>query len=110
MQGLSLLLYVQLVYGLEHESIMTPCDLLIRRTSALYFDIELVKSQHVAVVKFMARYFSWTVEQVKQYNSELEQALYYATHAVEDDRVIKLTQTSKENEVHDSQVEKMAKE
>lgn len=110
MQGLSLLLYVQLVYGLEHESVMTPCDLLIRRTSALYFDIELVKSQHVAVVKFMARYFSWTVEQVKQYNSELEQALYYATHAVEDDRVIKLTQTSKENQVHDSQVEKMAKE
>lgn len=101
MQGLPLMLYVRLMYGLLHEGVMTPCDFFIRRTSALYFDIELVKAHQVAVVKFMARYFSWTMEQLKQYNTELEQALYYATHAVEDERIVKLTQqteiSAKEN-------------
>lgn len=92
MQGLPLMLYVRLLYGLEQEGVMTPCDFFIRRTSALYFDIELVKAHQVAVVKFMARYFSWTMDQLKQYNTELEQALYYATHAVEDERIVKLTQ------------------
>lgn len=105
MQGLPLMLYVRLIYGLQYEGVMTPCDLFIRRTSALYFDIESVKRDQVAVVKFMARYFSWTVAQIKQYNSELEQALYYATHAVEDARIVKLTQKADVSEDEASKAE-----
>lgn len=103
MQGLPLMLYVRLLYGLEHEGIMTPCDFFIRRTSALYFDIESVKVHQVAVVKFMARYFSWTLDQIKQYNTALEQALYYATHAVEDARIVKLTQKSAHSEENEAE-------
>ncbi|UNM97509.1 glycerol-3-phosphate dehydrogenase/oxidase [Ignatzschineria rhizosphaerae] len=107
MLGLPLMVYVRLMYGLLYESVMTPSDFFVRRTSALYFNIQWVKAHQVAVVRFMARYFSWTVDQVKQYNTALEQALYHATHAVEDERVVKLTQKtealieapSKNNEV-----------
>ena len=95
MNGLPLVLYVQLLYGLQSEGIMTPSDFFIRRTGALYFDIESVKAHHINVVKLMARYFSWSIEEVKSHNSELEQALYYATHRVEDDRIVKLEQAEK---------------
>lgn len=96
MQGLPILLYVKLIYGLTHEAIVSPSDFFVRRTGALYFDIETVKAHHVAVVKFMARYFGWTVAAVKQYNAGLEAALYHATHRVEDDRVVKLEAPSSE--------------
>lgn len=95
MQGLPLSLYLQLRYALEYESLLRPSDFFIRRTGMLYFNIAKMIQYQVEVVRFMARYFSWSIEQIKHYNSELEMALYQATHPVEDDRVVKLTQKSK---------------
>lgn len=92
MQGLPLSLYLQLRYALEYESLLRPSDFFIRRTGMLYFNIAKMIQYQVEVVRFMARYFSWSIEQIKHYNSELEMALYQATHPVEDDRVVKLTQ------------------
>lgn len=92
MQGLPLPLYLQLRYALESESLLRPSDFFIRRTGMLYFDIAQMMQYQVEVVRFMARYFSWSIEQIKHYNSELEMALYQATHPVEDDRIVKLTQ------------------
>ena len=91
MQGLPLMLYVKLMYGLKHESVMTPADFWLRRTSDLYFNIEYMQAHHVNVTRFMARYFSWSAEAVKQFNSEVEVALYQATHPVEDAGVVKLS-------------------
>ncbi len=97
-QGLPLFLYLQLYYGVTEEGVMTPCDFFIRRLGALYFDIDLVKNHRVAVVEWMARYFGWSIAEIKRYNAELEQALYQATHAVEDDRVVKITHQTEHNE------------
>ena len=92
MQGLPMNLYVKLVYGLMYEAVMTPSDFLIRRTGMLYFNIAELRQYQVSVVKFMARYFGWTVDHISQYNAELEQALFVATHFVEDEGVVKLVQ------------------
>ncbi|GHA00887.1 glycerol-3-phosphate dehydrogenase [Ignatzschineria ureiclastica] len=98
LQGLPLLLYTQLYYSVTEEGVMTPCDFFIRRLGALYFDIDLVKNHRVAVVEWMARYFGWSIAEVKRYNAELEQALYQATHAVEDDRIVKITHQTDDNQ------------
>lgn len=98
LQGLPLLLYTQLYYSVTEEGVMTPCDFFIRRLGALYFDIDLVKNHRVAVVEWMARYFGWSIAEVKRYNAELEQAFYQATHAVEDDRIVKITHQTDDNQ------------
>lgn len=98
LQGLPLLLYIQLYYSVTEEGVMTPCDFFIRRLGALYFDIDLVKNHRVAVVEWMAHYFGWSIAEVKRYNAELEQALYQATHAVEDDRIVKITHQTDDNQ------------
>lgn len=92
MQGLPILLYVRLMYGLLYESVMTPSDFLIRRTGMLYFNIAQMQQYQVAIVKFMAKYFGWTLAEITAYNAEIEQALFLATHPVEDDGVVKLTE------------------
>ena len=96
MGGLPLSLYLQLRYALEYESLFRPSDFFIRRTGMLYFDIAQMMQYQVEVVRFMARYFSWSIEQIKHYNSELEMALYQATHPIEDDRIVKLTQKERD--------------
>lgn len=90
MYGLPLELYTRLIYGLTEEGVVTPADFFIRRTGALFFDIDWVQTHKVEVIKFMARYFAWSPEEIKAHNSELENALYQATHAVEGSKIVKL--------------------
>lgn len=93
MQGLPILLYVKLMYGLLYESVMTPNDFLIRRTGMLCFNIAEMKQYQPLIVKFMAKYFGWTMSQITEYNAEVAQALFFATHPVEDEGIVKLTET-----------------
>lgn len=96
MEGLPLTLYLQLKYGLLHEGVVTPKDFFVRRTGLLFFDIRTVEEFRLPVVKYMARYFGWSSEQIQHYNSELERAIYEAKNPIEEEGTIKLEQQEEE--------------
>ncbi|WP_163538045.1 glycerol-3-phosphate dehydrogenase/oxidase [Gracilibacillus sp. YIM 98692] len=71
-------------YGIEHEAVCKPVDFFIRRTGALFFDIEWVKKEKDSVISFMQEQFGWTDEQTEQHTEELDQLLYEAVHPVKE--------------------------
>jgi glycerol-3-phosphate dehydrogenase len=77
--GLPLDLYVQLVYSLKEEMTVKPVDYFIRRTGALYFNIDWVRKWSEAVIAFMADKCEWTTEQQNQYKEELNRQIQEAT-------------------------------
>jgi glycerol-3-phosphate dehydrogenase len=76
--GLSLEVYVQIVYGIEAEMTVKPVDFFIRRTGALYFDIEWVHNWKAPVIEFMANRSDWTETDKNLYMKELETQLQLA--------------------------------
>ncbi|MFC4712826.1 glycerol-3-phosphate dehydrogenase/oxidase [Planococcus dechangensis] len=72
------LVYAMLRYGIEAEAVCKPVDFFIRRTGALYFDIEWVRSHKRAVNDYMAVVFQWTDDQQERYMNELDVLLHEA--------------------------------
>lgn len=72
------IVFAQLLYGIEQELVYKPVDFFIRRTGALYFDIDWVREHKDAVVDYMATTFTWSNEQKEDYVAELEKLLYEA--------------------------------
>jgi len=72
---LPLIVYVQLIYSIEHEMTVTPTDFFIRRTGALLFNINWVHTWKDEVTAFMKDKFGWNNEQTAQYQEELEREL-----------------------------------
>ncbi|MEH7436941.1 glycerol-3-phosphate dehydrogenase/oxidase [Neobacillus drentensis] len=70
--GLPLDIYVQLRYSIEEEMTVTPVDFFIRRTGALYFNIQWMQQWEIAVIDTMAEYLEWTGEEKANYQDELE--------------------------------------
>jgi glycerol-3-phosphate dehydrogenase len=68
-----------LVYAIEEEMTVKPVDYFIRRTGALFFDIDWVRRWKKPVINYMANALNWTEEQKRAYSEELEQALHDAT-------------------------------
>lgn len=73
------LVYAQLRYSIDHELIYKPTDFFIRRTGALYFDIQWVQTHKETVCRFLEQEFNWTEEQAVRYAIELEDAINDAT-------------------------------
>ncbi len=69
-----------LLYSIEHELTCKPVDFFIRRTGALFFDINWVQQEKDAVTDEMQHIFKWTDEQKDVYTKELENLLYEAVH------------------------------
>ncbi|WP_277678464.1 glycerol-3-phosphate dehydrogenase/oxidase [Gracilibacillus dipsosauri] len=69
-----------LLYSIEHELTCKPVDFFIRRTGALFFDINWVQQEKDAVIDEMQHIFKWTDEQKDVYTKELENLLYEAVH------------------------------
>jgi glycerol-3-phosphate dehydrogenase len=67
--------YAQLMYSIEHEMAITPLDFFIRRTGALFFNIDWVRTWKDAVIAFMEEKLGWTKKQTAQYKEELEKEL-----------------------------------
>ena len=65
------IVFAELVYALDYEMAFTPADFFIRRTGALFFDMDFVKQQRKAVTKFMAKSLQWSKEQTTTYEQEL---------------------------------------
>ncbi len=76
-------LRVPLLYAMEQEMTVTPSDFFIRRTGALFFQIDEVKRWKQAVVTLMSEHAGWSAEQERQYKTELDTYLYEAVTPVE---------------------------
>ncbi|MBW9218215.1 glycerol-3-phosphate dehydrogenase/oxidase [Anoxybacillus sp. ST70] len=70
--------YVMCIYALECEMTVTPLDFFIRRTGALFFDIQAVRQLKEAVVTLMQSYFHWTEEERNKYEQQVNVALHDA--------------------------------
>ncbi len=71
---LPLLLCAQLHYCIEHEMCYTPSDFFIRRTGALYFDIETVKMWETPLLVYMKNIMGWDDQLTAKFDSELQRA------------------------------------
>lgn len=72
---LPVLLHAQLIYCINEEMCMTPTDFLVRRTGALYFDIETVKKYGEQVTNTMYKLLNWNEELKTKFSIELQKAL-----------------------------------
>lgn len=64
--------FAQLMYSIEHEMAATPADFFIRRTGALFFDINWVRTWKDEVLSYMEKKLGWTKKQTALYKEELE--------------------------------------
>jgi glycerol-3-phosphate dehydrogenase len=69
--GLPIWLLALLVYSIEKEMTVQPADFFIRRTGALFFNIEFVKRWGEPVIAYMTDRFGWTSAQAHKYMEEL---------------------------------------
>nr|WP_134159619.1 FAD-dependent oxidoreductase [Alicyclobacillus sacchari] len=77
--GLSLEVYGALQYALVYEMAMTPSDFFVRRTGALYFDIDWVRRWQEPVVRYMAQELGWTEREVERHAADLARQICEAT-------------------------------
>ncbi|MBH0162023.1 glycerol-3-phosphate dehydrogenase/oxidase [Fictibacillus sp. 26RED30] len=75
-------LYASLLYALEYEMTSTPSDFLIRRTSALYFDIHTVYEWKESVINCMADKLGWDAEQKREHAEDFEEQLRLSVEAI----------------------------
>ncbi|MCG7409248.1 glycerol-3-phosphate dehydrogenase/oxidase [Paenibacillus sp. ACRRX] len=76
--GLPLEVLIPLVYAMNEELTMKPVDFFIRRTGALFFNIQWVHQWKQPVIAFMAAHLDWTPEQQTKYMKELDTCLHQA--------------------------------
>ncbi|WP_335871745.1 glycerol-3-phosphate dehydrogenase/oxidase [Bacillus sp. 2205SS5-2] len=68
-------IYAQVVYAVQNEMAYTPADFFIRRTGALFFDIDWVRQWKEPVMNVMNELLAWTTDQYKEYEAELNKEL-----------------------------------
>ncbi|QKY69903.1 glycerol-3-phosphate dehydrogenase/oxidase [Lentibacillus sp. CBA3610] len=81
--GIELIVFAELLYALEYEMTYKPVDFFVRRTGALFFDIEFVKTHKDNVIDYMSKTLQWSGDQKQSYTDELEQLLHEAVNPVE---------------------------
>ena len=80
--GLDPLDFAMLHYAMEYEATFKPVDFFVRRTGALFFNIEWVRQSKEAVNAHMAKVLGWTDSQLSEYAAELDVLLYEAVNPV----------------------------
>ncbi|MDF2668844.1 MAG: glycerol-3-phosphate dehydrogenase [Paenibacillus sp.] len=75
----------ELAYSIDHEMTVKPVDFFIRRTGALYFDIDWVNRWKAPVIGWMKERLEWSDETAAGYAQELEERLHEATVPAERD-------------------------
>lgn len=75
------IIFAELIYAIDYEMAMTPADFFIRRTGAMFFNIDWVNKHRVNVTNYMAQSFQWEKEQVELYEKELRQIIDEASTA-----------------------------
>lgn len=59
-------------YAITHEMILTPVDFFMRRTGAIFFDIDSVQTWKNSVIEYMANVFEWSDEMKTKLTEELD--------------------------------------
>lgn len=86
--GLPLVLLAQLRYSLEHEMAHSPADFFVRRTGALYFEVDWVRKWEQTVWAWMANELQWSHEQTRHYRHEMQELLATAGKPVDSGQVL----------------------
>lgn len=71
-------LYASLLYGIYEEMVLKPVDFFIRRTGALFFQINFVRKWKKQVIQCMADLLHWSEGEKERYILELEENLLNA--------------------------------
>lgn len=74
-EGIDPFVLAELIYGMKYELVYKPVDFFVRRTGALFFDIDWVKDNKTDVINYMAKSLKWNEAKKNQYDEELENAL-----------------------------------
>lgn len=68
-------LYGQLYYAVNYESVSKPVDFFIRRTGKLFFDLPYVEQHKEWIVREMAKIFKWDLVEEEHYRVQLNKAI-----------------------------------
>ncbi|GAB4072902.1 glycerol-3-phosphate dehydrogenase [Barrientosiimonas marina] len=79
-EGIEPIVFAELLYAIDQEMVYKPVDFFIRRTGALFFDIDFVREHKDPVINYMARVLEWSDNQKQSYIEQLDQLLYEAVH------------------------------
>ncbi|MRH42011.1 FAD-dependent oxidoreductase [Aquibacillus halophilus] len=77
------IVFAQLRYAIDEECIVKPVDFFVRRTGALYFDIDWVKQHKDVVIDYMEKIFHWSKEQKHYYIRELNYLIHSSVYPEE---------------------------
>lgn len=77
--GLPNVLAAKLIYGIEHEMVVTPLDFYFRRTGDLLFDIQSVNEWKESVLSYMSDIYNWTQQEKDEFTASLNKELTEAT-------------------------------
>lgn len=76
--GLPVDLYAAVLYSIQEEMTVTPVDFFVRRTGALFFDINQVQQWKSPVIELMASTLNWSLKEKEMYTEQLEKHLHDA--------------------------------
>lgn len=82
--GLPKSVFAALVYGIEEEMVATPADFFNRRTSAIFFNINWVRTYKDPVLRYMKQRFNWSNDAYKLHKEKIEMEIEHATIAVDE--------------------------
>ncbi|PAQ15970.1 glycerol-3-phosphate dehydrogenase [Bacillaceae bacterium SAOS 7] len=82
-QALPTDIYAQIVYAIQHEMVAKPVDFFIRRTGAVFFNIEWAKTYKKDIIQLMAEQLGWDEQTAARYEAELDQEITDAETPVE---------------------------
>ncbi|WP_392391455.1 glycerol-3-phosphate dehydrogenase C-terminal domain-containing protein [Neobacillus jeddahensis] len=77
-EDLSPFVFAQLMYSIEQEMAVTPMDFFIRRTGALYFQIDWIRKWKNPILKKMEKIMNWSPAELISLEKQLEQELNHA--------------------------------
>lgn len=73
------MLHAQLLYAINYEMAAKPTDVFIRRTGAMFFNIDQVKSWKEQVITEMSKILAWSEAEKAAYTAELDEEIIRAT-------------------------------
>ncbi|GEN54389.1 glycerol-3-phosphate dehydrogenase/oxidase [Halobacillus faecis] len=82
-EGVDPVVFAQLAYALEEEMTYKPVDFFVRRTAALFFNIQWVRDHKTSVVDYMAKALNYSEQQKQEYTEQLDQLLKEAVTPIE---------------------------
>lgn len=73
-----------LIYAMDYEMATTPVDFFIRRTGALFFRIDWVRTWKEPVIDYMAKRLNWSTQEKLRFVKELEKELHDAVVPIDE--------------------------